>query len=412
MILVTGASGFVGRNVVKALRTRGKEVRCFIRTPSKEKAVAAYHVEMAYGDILTLSALKEAMRGVDTVVHLVAIIREKGKENFDLINRSGTEIVTQAAKEEGVRHFVHLSAIGAQDNPAYPYLYSKWQGEQAVINSGLTYTIFRPSFQFGEGDEFINTLAGVVKAFPIVPVVGSGKVRLQPISVEEVGAMISLVVDDPHFGGRTIEIGGPDQLTYNEIMDIIGKTLKVRRLRAHLPLPLMKGLTRIMEAVISNPPATSSQLELLALDNVTDIDSVEKTFKVKPRSLEGNISYIRNISLLEAWRIALGFMPRRIRIIKRETCGVSGSHRPNQGMVDYERPSTTPGIRARYDLERIEASWRLWGTPTWVFPRSTSPGPRVRGALRPGRLSAQRRGLPAGLIHLPLICILSGREYE
>ena len=313
MILVTGASGFVGRNVVKALRTRGKEVRCFIRTPSREKAVADYHVEMAYGDILNLSALKEAMRGVDTVVHLVAIIREKRNEKFDLINRRGTESVIQAAKEEGVRHFVHMSAIGAHDNPAYPYLYSKWQGEQAVINSGLTYTIFRPSIQFGEGDEFINPLAGVIKAFPLVPVVGPGEVRLQPISVEEVGAMISLVVDDPHFGGRTIEIGGPDQLTYNEIVDIIGKTLKVRRFRAHLPVPLMKGLTRIMEAVISNPPVTTSQLELLALDNVTDIDSVEKTFKVNPRSLEGNIRYIRDMSLLEAWRIVLGFMPKRIR---------------------------------------------------------------------------------------------------
>jgi NADH dehydrogenase len=268
---------------------------------------------MAYGDVLSLPALKEAMRGVDTVVHLVAIIREKRNEKFDLINRRGTEVVVQAAREEGVRHFVHMSAIGAHDDPAYPYLHSKWQGEQAVINSGLTYTIFRPSIQFGEGDEFINTLAGVVKAFPLVPVAGSGQVRLQPISVEEVGAMVSLVVDDPRFGGRTIEIGGPDHLTYNEITDIIARTLKVRRIKAHLPLPLMKGLIRIMEVLLSHPPATASQLELLALDNVTDIDSVEKAFKLKPRSLEGNIGYIQSISLWEAWRIALGFMPGRIR---------------------------------------------------------------------------------------------------
>ncbi|MFH1559958.1 MAG: NAD(P)H-binding protein [Chloroflexota bacterium] len=313
MILVTGATGFVGRNVVKALRTRGKEVRCLVRTPARGRAVADYHVEMAYGDVLSLSALKEAMRGIDTVVHLVAIIREKRNESFDLINRRGTEIVVQAAREEEVRHFVHVSAIGAQNNPVYPYLYSKWQGEQAVISSGLTYTIFRPSIQFGEGDEFINTLAGVVKAFPLVPVAGSGKVRLQPISAEEVGAMISLVVDNPHFSGRTIEIGGPDHLTYDEIVDIIRRTLKARRLKAHLPLSLMKGLIRIMEAVTPHPPATASQLELLALDNVTDVDSVEKTFKVKPRSLEGNIRYIRGMSLMEAWRIALGFMPRRIR---------------------------------------------------------------------------------------------------
>ena len=145
MILVTGATGFVGRNVVRALRTRGKEVRCLVRTPARARAVADYHVEIAYGDILNPSALKEAIGGVDTVVHLVAIIREKGKQSFDLINRQGTEMVAQAAREAGIKRLVHMSAIGAQDNPDYPYLYSKWQGEQAVINSGLTYTIFRRS---------------------------------------------------------------------------------------------------------------------------------------------------------------------------------------------------------------------------------------------------------------------------
>ncbi|MBF8266671.1 MAG: dehydrogenase [Dehalococcoidia bacterium] len=313
MILVTGATGFVGRNVVKALRTRGKEVRCLVHTPSREKAVTDYRVEVAYGGIHDPSSLREAMRGVDTVVHLVAVIRERGNQSFDLVNRGGTELVLQAAREEGVGHFVHLSAIGAQENPAFPYLYSKWQGEQAVLHSGLTYTIFRPSIQFGEGDEFISTLAGVVRAFPLIPVMGSGKTRLQPISVEEVGALVSLVVDDPHFHGRIVEIGGPDYLTYDEIIDIIVKTLKVKRLKAHLPLSLGKGMVRVMEALIPQPPATVSQLDMLAVDNVTAIDSVEKTFRMKPRSLEGNIGYIRGMSLWEAWRVALGFMPRRIR---------------------------------------------------------------------------------------------------
>ena len=313
MILVTGATGFVGRNVVRALSTCGKEVRCLVRTPARARAVADCHVAITYGDILNPLALKEAMRGVDTVVHLVAIIREKGNQSFDLINRQGTEMVAQAAMEAGVKRLVHMSAIGAQDNPDCPYLYSKWQGEQAVINSGMTYTIFRPSIQFGVGDEFINTLAAVIKAFPVVPVVGSGNVRLQPISVEEVGAMVSLVVDDPHFNDRTIEIGGPDHLTYDEILDIIRRTLKVRRLKVHLPLPMMKSLIRILEVMIPNPPATTGQLELLDLDNVTDIDSVEKVFRIKPRSLEGNIGYIRSLSRLESWKIALGFMPKRIR---------------------------------------------------------------------------------------------------
>ena len=313
MILVTGATGFVGRNVVKALRTRGKGVRCLVHTHSRENVVTDYRVEVAHGDILDPTSLREAMKGVDAVVHLVAIIREKGRQTFDLINRGGTESVVQAAREAGVRHFVHMSAIGVREDPGYPYLFSKWQGEQAVINSGLTYTILRPSIQFGDGDEFINTLAGVVKAFPVIPVVGSGKTRLQPVSVEEVGALVSLVVDNPRFNGRIIEIGGPDHLTYDEIVDIIVKTLGVRRLKAHLPLAQVRSIIRVMEALIPNPPATTSQLDMLAVDNVTTTDSMEKTFRMKARSLEGNIGYIRGMSIWDAWRVALGFMPRRVR---------------------------------------------------------------------------------------------------
>ena len=313
MILVTGSSGFLGRNVVKALRTRGESVRCLVRSPSRARVVTDYGVELAYGDILDPASLKNAMRGVDAVVHLVAIIRERGRNTFDRINRQGTESVVQAARDEGVRHLVHVSAIGVQENQAYPYLYSKWLGEQEVTRGGVAYTIIRPSILFGPGDEFINTLAGVVKSFPVAPVAGDGRVRFQPISVEEVGGIVSLVAGNHRFGGRIIEVGGPDHLTYNEILDIIARTLGVRRVKVHLPVPLMGFLTRAMEAVIPNPPATTSQLEMLSLDNVTDLDSVERNFRMRPRPLEGNIGYIRDASRLDSLRIALGFLPRRMR---------------------------------------------------------------------------------------------------
>ena len=313
MILVTGSSGFLGRNVVKALRTRGESVRCFVRSPSRARVVTDYGVELAYGDVLDPASLKDAMRGVDAVAHLVAIIRERGRNTFDRVNRQGTETVVQAARDEGVRHIVHVSAIGVQENQDYPYLYSKWLGEQEVIRGGVAYTIIRPSILFGPGDEFINTLAGVVKSFPVAPVAGDGRVRFQPISVEDVGGIVSLVAGNHRFGGKIIEVGGPDHLTYNEILDIIARILGVRRVKVHLPAPLMRLLTRVMEAVIPNPPATTSQLEMLSLDNVTDLGSVERNFRMRPRPLEGNIGYIRNASRLDSLRIALGFPPRRMR---------------------------------------------------------------------------------------------------
>ncbi len=311
--MVTGSSGFLGRNVVKALRTRGESVRCLVRSPSRARVVTDYGVELAYGDVLDPASLKDAMRGVDAVAHLVAIIRERGRNTFDRVNRQGTETVVQAARDEGVRHIVHVSAIGVQENQAYPYLYSKWLGEQEVIRGGVAYTIIRPSILFGPGDEFINTLAGVVKSFPVAPVAGDGRVRFQPISVEDVGGIVSLVAGNHRFGGKIIEVGGPDHLTYNEILDIIARTLGVRRVKVHLPAPLMRLLTRVMEAVIPNPPATTSQLEMLSLDNVTDLGSVERNFRMRPRPLEGNIGYIRNASRLDSLRIALGFPPRRMR---------------------------------------------------------------------------------------------------
>ncbi|MDE2861660.1 MAG: complex I NDUFA9 subunit family protein [Chloroflexota bacterium] len=313
MILVTGATGFVGRNVVRALRTRGRDVRCLVRSPGRARRIVDYGVELAYGDVTDPPSVARAMDGVDAVVHLVAVIRERGRRTFDLVNRQATETVAYEARLAGVRHMVHVSAIGAQEDPAYPYLNSKWQGEQAVLRSGVVYTIIRPSLLFGEGDEFVNTLAGMVRAFPIVPVAGTGKTVLQPISVEEVGAIVAEVAGDPRFGGRTIEIGGPQRLTYDEIVDVVKRTLGVRRLKVHIPLSLMFAAVRVMEAVIPNPPATTNQLRMLALDNVTDEPPVESVFRIKPRTLEGNVGYIRTMSYLEALRVALGFMPGRIR---------------------------------------------------------------------------------------------------
>ena len=311
--LVTGAAGFVGREVVKALCSRGVEVRCLVRTPGRERVLSEQGVDVHYVDITDPAALTPTIFDVDLAVHLVAIIKERGASTFDEVNRKGTENVVGAARDAGVRHFIQLSALGAVDNPRYPYLYSKWRGEQAVIGSGVPYTILRSSLLFGEGDEFTNALAGLVRAFPIVPIIGSGKTRFQPIAVDEVARCVVEAACTLGPMGKVIEIGGPDQLAYNEIVDIIARTYGAGRLKLHLPVPLVSIAVKAMEKLLPNPPVTTVQLSMLAIPNVTGLNTVQEEFGFSPRPLEGNIEFIKKIGFWDGVRIALGSMPAHIR---------------------------------------------------------------------------------------------------
>ena len=311
--LVTGATGFVGREVVKALCQRGVEVRCLVHTPGRERVLSGSDVDIHYGSVQDPVAVQAAFYNVDAVVHLVAVIRERGSATFEAVNRRGTESVVAAARDEGVGHFLQMSAIGATASLHYPYLHSKWLGEQAVVDSGLPYTILRPSILFGGGDEFVNALAGLVRAFPVVPVAGSGRNRFQPIAVEDVARCVAGAVVDNGPANGVIEIGGPQHLTYNQIVDAIARTYGVRRLKLRIPIPIMGLAVKVMEGLLSSPPITTQQLRMVSLDNLGELGAVEGSFGFSPKALEGNIDYIRGISYLEALRISLGFMPTRIR---------------------------------------------------------------------------------------------------
>ena len=313
LVLVTGATGFVGREVVKALGDRGFEVRCLVHTPGRESVLGDQQVDVHYGSVGDMAALRAAFYDVDTVVHLVAAIRQKGIATFQNLNRRGSEAVVDTAKDAGVKHFLYVSALGATDNVRYPYLNSKWQAEQAVINSGMPYTVLRPSIQFGPGDEFINTLAGLVRVSPVVPIIGRGRNRFQPIAVQEVAACVAAAVGNDEFHGKTIEIGGPEHLSYIEIVDIIAGTYQVWRPKLHIPVWAMRLVVRLMESLLPRPPVTTEQLRMLPISNVAKLDTVEDVFGFKPAPLQGSIDYIKGISFWEGVRIALGFMPRRIR---------------------------------------------------------------------------------------------------
>lgn len=312
MILVTGATGFVGRRVVALLAAAGKRVRALTRSESVASTLPE-GVEGAVGDVLDGDSLRRAMEGVEAVVHLVAVIRERGALTFERVNYEGTVGVLAAAQEAGVRRMVCASTIGAASDPTVRYLHSRWMGEQEIIRSGIAYTIVRFSVGFGEGDEFINQLAALVKAFPLVPVVGDGTAVFQPIWVDDAARCIAESLDREALEARTVDIGGPDYFTYDELIDVIAETLGVRAAKAHTPVSLMSAGASVLEALSPRPPITREQLKMLAFDHRTDLDSVQRHFGFEPRPMRGNIDYIRRIRYSDAVQMSLGFMPPHIR---------------------------------------------------------------------------------------------------
>ena len=311
-ILVTGATGFVGRHVVPCLVESGHAVRILARGPVRQHLLPD-GVEVSYASLTDQEGLEAALSGIDAVVHLVAIIRERGEATFDSVNHLGTARLVKAALSAGVSRFVLMGAIGAVDDPRFPYLQSKWRGEQALIQSGIPYTILRGSIIFGEGDEFINTLGGLVRVFPLVPVIGGGNVRFQAVHVEDVAHSIARTLELDETKNRIIEIGGPEHITYDGILDTIVETYGCKRWKLHLPIGLMRPLVKLMEKLLPHPPATSQQLSMLEFDNVAETDAVSKELGFSPRPLAGNIDYIRKVSFLDGIKMVLGRMPSHIR---------------------------------------------------------------------------------------------------
>ena len=314
-LLVTGATGFVGRHVVAALQAAGYTgIRCLTHGHAADAPALDGGVELVAGDVRDRESLDRAMTGVDLVVHLVAIIRERpGGVTFANVNHLGTRNLVEAARKAGVRRLVHQSAIGADPEPGRGYSRSKWLGEQEVIGSGIPFTILRPSIIFGRGDEFLNTLAAVVKLFPVAPIAGGGRNRFQPIAVLDVARCLVQVVSQEEYIGRTLEIGGPRQYTYDQLVGLLVQALGVRRKLVHVPLGPMRLIAGVMEAVLPRPPVTREQLKYLDVDNVAQEDSVEAQFGFKPRSLEEGLDYIRELGWRDALAINLGRMPRHLR---------------------------------------------------------------------------------------------------
>jgi len=279
VILVTGASGFVGRHVAQTLLAAGRDVRALVRNPKK---AAALGCELVEGDMTDAASLRRGAEGVDVVVHLVAI-RQGKPEEFQRIMVDGTRSLLAAARDAGVGRFVHMSALGTSEESKdlVPYYGAKWQMELDVKRSELPYVIFRPSFVFERDGGILPTFRKLAKLTPVTPIIGSGEQRIQPIWAGDVAAYFDKAIDLDAAMNRTFEVGGPDTVSWNEFWERLKRVLGMRRPSVHVPVGLMRINALLTERLPGNIPLTRDLLKMLEhVDNVVTNDEAVQTFQI------------------------------------------------------------------------------------------------------------------------------------
>ncbi|MHB8717539.1 MAG: NAD(P)H-binding protein [Candidatus Dormibacteria bacterium] len=290
-VAITGGTGFVGVNTARTLLEAGHEVVLVARGTRRVKGRPGVSVVRA--DVIAGEGLTAAFEGCDAVVHLTAVIRERGRQTFDAVIGRGTENAVHAAQKAGIAHFIYVSAIGAGPDPRFPYFFAKWQAENTVAASGLPYSILRPSLIFGPGDGFFTLLRSLVRfSVPVVPVAGDGLSLFQPIAIGDVARCILLTLQGDPTRTAT-DIGGSEQLTYDEIIDTVGVAIGAgRRIKVHVPVPAILPAAYVMDRILPRPPVTPSQLKMLERHNITRIDAVEAAFGFVPLAFTQNAEYL------------------------------------------------------------------------------------------------------------------------
>ena len=237
LLAITGATGFVGRAIVHQARADGYRVRAIVRNPPTMPLDA----ELFTGNVLDLKTLTNAFAGADAVIHLVGIIRESGDQTFDRIHRQATGNVIAAAQSAGVPRLIHMSALGVRPNARSQYHQTKWAAEEAVRQSGLAWTIFRPSLIYGPGNQSISVLEKIVRLAPVIPVLGDGRSKIQPVSVATVAKCFIAAVNQPSAVEKTYDLCGPVTFTWNELYDKLLAAQNRRKPKFHILSIVVNG---------------------------------------------------------------------------------------------------------------------------------------------------------------------------
>ncbi len=295
-VFLTGGTGFVGGEILRQLSKAGHEVRALVRPGSEKKLAPLAGVEILRGDVNEPDTLEGAMGGCDAVIHLVGIIREFPSRGvtFRRLHSEATAHVVAAVKKQNIRRYLHMSANGTRADATSDYHRTKWEAEETVRASELSWTIFRPSLIFGAGDEFVNMLAPLVRTLPVVPVIGDGRYRMSPVAVEDVAAGFVAALARPDAAGKIYHCCGPETLSYDELLDRIAQALgKNKARKLHHPAALVKPVVSMLDS-IPRFPITRAQLTMLLEGNVCDPAPWAEAFGIDPIPFsEGIRTYVK-----------------------------------------------------------------------------------------------------------------------
>ena len=278
LVTVFGGSGFIGRQVVRALAKRGLRVRVACRRTNLAYQARLLgdvgQIEVMQANLRVPSSVDRALVGADACVNLVGVLYEHGRQRFQSLHAQGARVVAEAAAARGLGKLVQVSAIGADAHSKAKYARSKAQGEAAVRQVMPSAVIVRPSVVFGQDDDFFNRFGRLATLSPVLPLPGGGVTRFQPVFVSDVAAAIAACVADPSTAGKTYELGGPSVFSFRELMQLV--LAETQRNRLLLPLPwsvarVIGALGDLQASVLPlTPPLTSDQVEMLMVDNVAD----------------------------------------------------------------------------------------------------------------------------------------------
>lgn len=296
MILITGATGFVGRALVPRLVEGGLEVRCLIRpsrrTPRLPKGMP---LQISIASLSDERGLRAALVGVDTVFHLAGAEWHGRRSDVFAVDAAGTRTLVEAAREAGVGRLIYLSHLGADRASAFAVLKAKGVAEEFIRQSGVPYTILRSALLYGEEDVFLNVVAALLKLGPgffLMP--GDGKISLQPLWVEDLVTCLEWSLSDLTSLNQTFSIGGPEFITFDQMVQTAMDVIGVRRLIVPMHPQFLRVGAWLLENLLPRSPLTTHWLDYLAINRTCEVSSVSRYFGLKPARFVNTLDYLRH----------------------------------------------------------------------------------------------------------------------